>query len=287
MNIDFDSLWDYGDAAASEARFLALLPDVADRLEERLELLTQIARARGLQRRFDEAHRTLDDVERALDGAPLRPRVRYLLERGRLHNSAGNPEVAQPWFAEAWRLAAAAPEEAFYAVDAAHMLAIVSPPDEALVWNLQALALAGASADARTRRWEGSLLNNIGWAYHAAGDFPAALTYLERALTFRRQHGPPEQARIARWCVARVRRDLGQVAEALAEQQALRAEYEALGTPSGYVYEEIAECLALLGDQADARPYFARAYALLAQDAWLTAEEPERVERLRRLGGSE
>jgi len=284
MSIDFDSLWDYTDPAASEGRFVALLPNAGDRSGDRLELLTQIARAQGLQRRFEAAHRTLDEVEAALDDATPRARMRFLLERGRLHNTAGEPDAARTLFEQAWRLATAEPAEAFHAVDAAHMLAIVSPPGEALAWNLRALALAGASADERTRRWEGSLLNNIGWAYHAAGDFPTALAYLERALAFRRAHGSAEQARIARWCVARVWRDLGRLEEALAEQQALRAEYEALGQPNGYVYEEIAECLALLDDEAAARPNFARAYALLASDTWLAAEEPARLARLSALG---
>jgi len=127
------------------------------------------------------------------------------------------------------------------------------------------------------------LLNNIGWTYHAAGDYTAALDCLTRALAFRREHGPAEALRVARWCVARVRRDMGQVAEALAEQRALLAEYEALGQPSGYVFEEIGEGLLLLGDEAAARPYFAAAYRELSADPWLVAEEPARLEHLRLL----
>jgi len=279
---DFDALWDYGDPAGSEARFRALLPAASDRPDLHAELLTQIARAQGLQRRFDDAHRTLDAVETMVAGT--RSRARYLLERGRVFNSSGQPERARPYFEAALTLTEGEPAEAYYAIDAAHMLAIVAPPEEQLDWNRRALALAEGAADARARRWRGSLLNNIGWTYHAQGEYTAALDYLERALQARREEGGAEGIRVARWCVARVRRDLGQVEAALAEQRALWAEHEASEQPSGYVAEEIGECLRRLGDEAAARPYFALAHAELSRDPWLVANEPARLERLLALG---
>lgn len=282
---DLDALWDYNRPAETEERFRQLLPSTSSDPAALAELLTQIARAQGLQRRFGAAQATLDAVAALLPPAPLRPRIRFLLEQGRLLNSSGDPAAARPWFEEAFAVAAAGPDEAFYAIDAAHMLAIVSPTDEALEWNLRALALAEAATGDRARRWRGSLLNNIGWTYHAAGDFAAALAYLERALAARREQGQEGEVRIARWCVARVQRDLGRPDEALAEQRALLAEYEALAEPSGYVFEEIGECLILKGDAAAARPYFAEAYRLLSADPWLATEEPARLERLLRLAG--
>jgi hypothetical protein len=44
------------------------------------------------------------------------------------------------------------------------------------------------------------------------------------------------------------------------------------------------ECLLLLNRAAEARPYFARAYAVLSQDPWLAENEPERLRRLKELG---
>lgn len=288
MTADFstqlDALWDYGRPAESEQRFHELLASTSPDGAARAELLTQIARAQGLQRRFEAAQATLDAAQALLSPGASRPRVRLLLEQGRLYNSSGDPAAARPCFEEAFTMAAAKPDEAFYAIDAAHMLAIVSPAEEALDWNLRALALAEEAADERARRWRGSLLNNIGWTYHATGDYPTALGYLERALVARREQGPEREVQIARWCIARVRRDLGRVDEALAEQRALLAEYEAAGEPSGYVFEEIGECLILKGDAAAARPYFAEAHRLLSADPWLVANEPGRLERLRQLG---
>jgi tetratricopeptide (TPR) repeat protein len=282
--LEFDALWDYDRPVESEARFRELLPAAESWPDVRLQLLTQIARAQGLQRRFVEAQATLDEVEAALSPDMLRPRIRYMLERGRVFNSSGQPAQARTFFEAAWTMAEAHPAEALYAIDAAHMLAIVALPDAQLAWNLKALALAEGASDERSRRWRGSLYNNIGWTYHGRSDYVTALEYLERALAVRREQGDAEETRIARWCVARVRRDLGQVEEALAEQRSLLAEHERLGERSGYVFEEIGECLRLMGDQEAARPYFAEAYSELARDPWLVANESSRLERLRLLG---
>jgi hypothetical protein len=72
------------------------------------------------------------------------------------------------------------------------------------------------------------------------------------------------------------------VAEALAVQETLLAEYEA-DEAAGYTLEEMGECLWLLGRTAEAQPYFGRAYAVLAQDPWLVAHEPARLQRLQEL----
>jgi hypothetical protein len=75
------------------------------------------------------------------------------------------------------------------------------------------------------------------------------------------------------------------VEAALAEQEALLAELDGLGGADGYVFEEVAECLLALGRAEDARTFFGRAYASLAGDVHLRTDEPERLERLKSLGG--
>src|SRR5687767_6754001 len=115
---DIDSLWDYDDPASSEARFRERLARSDG--DPRLELVTQIARTYSIRKRFDEAHRMLDEVEAALDRSGPRVRARYLLERGRTFNSAGDKARARPLFLDAWRVAGAARDEGL-AVDAAHM----------------------------------------------------------------------------------------------------------------------------------------------------------------------
>lgn len=276
--INFDELWDYGRPAETEAKFRALLPEAeaAGDAEYLAQLLTQLARTLGLQRQFVAAHELLDRAETLAEAGSV-AQVRYLLERGRCFNSAGDKATARPLFMAAYEQAAAL-EADFYAVDALHMLAIVDPSAAQISWNEQALALAAQSADPRARGWVGSLTNNLGWAHHDLGNYERALALFEQALAFRQEQGAAEPIRIAKWCVARTLRSLGRVEEALAQQQAL-----AQGEQDGYVSEELGECLQLLGRMDEARPHFGQAYEMLSQDGWLVANEPARLERLKQL----
>lgn len=278
---DFDRLWDYNNPAETEQRFRSFLRQMTDP-SRRVELLTQIARAQGLQRRFEAAHATLDEIEPMLTPDHARPTIRYLLERGRVFNSSRQPEQASPLFRRAWEQARAAGED-FSAIDAAHMLAISEPPEQQLEWNLAALRLVEATSEPRARSWRVSLYNNIGWTYHDQGRYDKALACFEKALRCRQESGDQPAIRIARWCIARCLRSLGRVAEALAILRELEVEHAAIGETSGYVYEELAECLALNQDPA-ARSYFAVAYEQLSADPWLAESEPARLERLKRLG---
>ena len=51
-----------------------------------------------------------------------------------------------------------------------------------MTWNRKTLALAEHTTNARAFKWRGSLCNNIGWTYHAAGQYVEALEMFERAL---------------------------------------------------------------------------------------------------------
>jgi tetratricopeptide (TPR) repeat protein len=289
---DIDVQWDLERPAEMEARFRAILARADDAtapaplsLERpyRAELLTQIARTEGLQRRFADAQRTLDQADTLLTDADRRARVRYLLERGRVHNSAGEAPASRPLFLAAWELALAAGED-FHAVDAAHMLGIAGVEEERILWHERALALAERSTDLLARGWRSSLLNNLGWIYHDAGDTEQALVLFQQALALREEEGQAREIRIARWAVARALRSLGQTNEALARQQELLRQGEAAADPVPYVHEELAECLLALDRMDEAQPHFVRAYALLSVDPWFAANEPARLNRLRRLG---
>jgi tetratricopeptide (TPR) repeat protein len=268
-----DTLWNYADPAASEQRFAERLASLGDApAGDRAEALTQIARARGLQRRFADAHATLDHAEAlAPDG---RARVRISLERGRVHNSSAALAAARPCFLDAWDRARALGEDGL-AVDAAHMLGVIGP--EADEWNARAIALAESSPQPGARRWVASLCNNIGWAHHDAGRPGEALAMFRRALDERERAGARAPLLIARWAVARALRTLGRHAEALDIQLALLAEHARDGTSDGFVHEELAENLLLLGRAAEARPHLARAFALLSLDPGLVEREPARV----------
>ncbi len=281
---DFDSLWDYDHPGATERRFRELLPAALDSrdLPYLSQLLTQIARAEGLQRKFQDAHKTLDRVQKALDKTDDKTRVRYLLERGRVFNSSRKPEEARPLFLEAFDLALKSKDD-FNAVDAAHMTAIVEPTEKQLLWNLKALDLAENSADEKVRKWKGSLYNNIGWTYFEQQQYEESLLMFEKALEFQKREGDPTKIMIAKWCVAKVLRMMDHTEEALEMQRNLFEEYQAAGKKSGYVYEEIAECLLVMDQEQEAQGWFAAAYEELSKDPRL-ANEQDRLNRLRELG---
>jgi tetratricopeptide (TPR) repeat protein len=147
--------------------------------------------------------------------------------------------------------------------------------------------MAEKTGDARSRRWLASLYNNIGWTYHEHGDYASALAYFEKAVPAWEARADPRGVRVARWTVARAYRSLGRYDDALAIQRELEGQGAAANAPDGYVYEELGELLFAKGEAAAAQPNFARAFELLGGDAGLRANEPERLSRLRRLGGIE
>lgn len=282
---DLHRRWDYNDPAGTESKLRAGLAkaEASDDRGYHGELLTQIARAQGLRRQFDEAHRMLDEADAMIDADMHRAKVRLLLERGRLFNSSASADKAKPLFTEAWELASREGIDGL-AVDAAHMMAIVEVNAEALKWNHKALDLANSSSDPDAQRWKAPLYNNIGWSYHSDGVYDEALTYFEQALQHRRAQGKADDIRIARWCSARCLRSLDRVEEALTIQRELEQQIADIENPDSYVYEELAECLYALGRTDEAKPHFRRAHELLLKDPWLSENEPKRIERLGELG---
>lgn len=284
---DFNAMWDYNDPQKTEQAFLEVLPVIQNDGDDDdlAQLLTQIARAQGLQRRFDDAHQTLDEVEKMLSDETPVARVRYLLERGRVYNSAHSIDDARPLFKEAWEVAPKIGED-YYAVDAAHMLGICETGDDALWWNEQAMAFAEASDHPRARGWLGSLYNNMGWAYHDLGQYDRALALFEKGLVWREERQDLVAIQIAKWTVARTLRSMGRIEEALEKQRVLHEENLAMNRPDPFVSEEMGECLLALGQDEEAQSHFARAYDFLSKDEWLKEREPERIERLLKFSGS-
>ena len=268
MSLDVRELWDFNDPAGSEARFReALLTAEGD---GHRELSAQLARSLGLQKQFDEGHRVLDALNDVIGRPQTRGDVCYLLERGRLYNSSGKRDGALALFERA-----AETDIADLRIDALHMIAIADP-SRSLEANEAALAEAKSSDDPRAQRWRASLLNNLGWSYHEGGEFQRALECFLEAVELREEMGAPGPLLIARWCVARALRSLGEHEAAMV----ILAELSS-GEPDGYVAEEIAENLLALGKKDDARPWFKLAAELLAEDL---AGDPERLARLVELG---
>jgi tetratricopeptide (TPR) repeat protein len=179
-------LWDFDDFDATEARLREQLGrEQTD--QGRAEVLTQLARVRGLRDDFDGCEALLQEAE-PLAGEGV-ARVRVDLERGRKLRSSGDSGAAVPLFEGAFARGSDL-GEFWLAGDAAHMVAI-SDERKMLEWTERGLELAEAEAEASY--WAGPLLNNLGWHYYEAGDYRKALEMFERALEVRkRDPGNPQ-----------------------------------------------------------------------------------------------
>jgi tetratricopeptide (TPR) repeat protein len=267
-----DKLWSIDDPATGLSKLQQALVTYLGSADE---LHTQICRALGLERRFDEAWAELAKISA---NPPEIVQVRIPLESGRLKNTSGDKEGARPLFQRALELALKAHFD-YYAIDAAHMLGIVTSDQESIAWNENALKMAAASKDVRARRWRGSLLNNLGWTYHDQGEYSKALAKFKEAEAFQQENGNPVSIRISQWAVARCLRSLKKYHEALTILQNLIQFPE-----KGYVSEELGENLLALGNPEEAKPHFRRAYELLSKDPYLKEHELIRLQRLNDLG---
>lgn len=193
-----DELWDFSDPAASEAR-LRRAADAEQDAGVRAELQTQVARALGLQERFAEADAVLDTVSIGDDAAA----ARAALERGRLRNSAGDPDAAIPYFIAAVD-AASRTGLVFLRVDALHMLAIADA-GQADEWTDAALAALEAVDEPRTLRWRVALHNNTGWRRMDTGRVADAIAAFEAARDAAARWGTPHQVQWADEAIAEAR----------------------------------------------------------------------------------
>lgn len=280
-----DSFWNYNKPEESEKKFRELLfsTDIKELPDTHIQVLTQIARAQGLQRKFDDSHSTLDLVSNLITDDTKTALIRYHLERGRAFNSSGKKEKSKSHFLQAYKIALKINAD-FYAIDAAHMLGIVEDSDKALIWNEIAIHLAEDSKDKRAKKWLGSLYNNTGWTYHDKQEYEKALEFFEKNVEWHKDAQKEKRTEgyfIAKWTVARVMRSLERIQEAYKMQCELLEEKKQNNTdPSGYEFEEIGECLLLMNKKNEAKKYFTEAYAILSQDIWLQANEKPRLERM-------
>ncbi len=279
--------WDVFDPCAAEKQLLALRDSLdAERADRDLavEISTQVARAQSLQGRLDDATHTLDAAARRLGASgAVEPRLRLLLERGRLQVMRKIPSVAHVRFLEAYSLATEAGAD-YHAADAAQMIAAVESRAAKLPWIMRALALAEASSDERTKAWLGPLHSTLGTHYVERLRLSEALTHFERSAEFFDTGGATRAAITARCDSARVLRMMQRTDEALVLQRRLEAELARRGEADGVVLEEIGECLSSQDRNDEASVFFGRAYDLLSSDVWLTNNQPERIRRLKTLG---
>ncbi len=246
-------MWDHPDR--SEAIFRAQLPAASEDPTRQAEILTQIARAQGLQGHRPEALASLGQAEALLPQALPRARVRYLLESGRIQRDTGQADRALASFTAAYTGAVDAKEE-LLALDAVHMLA-VADPERAVAWTQQGIALIETGTDPRGKGFLGPLYHNLAEHLHAAGDFEQALAWHRKDLAWRiATHRPASEQRIASWSIARELRCTHHGDQALELQRALLDEATRSQPVDpwevGTIHEELAECLLAAGRTGEA-----------------------------------
>jgi tetratricopeptide (TPR) repeat protein len=275
-------LWDFDDLDGTWERFQQALGQQVS-AAERAEVLTQLARVQGLRGNLAAGDQLLDKAASTAGDSRL-VHVRVLLERGRLRRSGGDPQAALPLFAAAFDLATEAAEEAL-AADAAHMAALAAGDHaEMVAWTRRGVELAERATDPDARSWLGPLLNNLGWACFAAGQYEEALAAFQRAL--RAREGDPgrrTEIEIARYAVAKTLRVLGRPAAAAALLEEAVSWTRTVGEPDGWFHEELAEAYAALGRQADARQQARLALPLLEVADASFKDDAGRASRLRAL----
>jgi tetratricopeptide (TPR) repeat protein len=262
MAIDLNPLWNFDNPGQSEQRFRTALATATG--DDAIILQTQIARSYGLRGDFTKAREILKSLEPQLPAAGVEARARHSLELGRTYASATHPPESQT--SEAKDRARAAYKQAYeiakrgeldgLAVDALHMLAFVDTESaDQLKWGQEALAIAQASSQPATKKWEASLRNNIGYALYQLGRYDESLDQFKQAVVLREKGDDVQAKRIAHWMVGWTLRALNRTDEALEIQLRLEREREVAGAPSPYVFEELELLYRTKGDQRRAEHY--------------------------------
>lgn len=177
-----------------------------------IQALAQVARSFSLEGDLVAARVWLDlAATRATEDLPP-SWARYLGVRGILEREEGDRATAQATFEEMYRFSL---EHELYhqAVDAAHHVAIVAPPEGQIEWANRGIAAAEASGE---EGWLGPLWNNLAWTYHEQGRLNEALDALIKAQGYHHSHGSANSALIADRFVGQLHRELGQLEEARA-----------------------------------------------------------------------
>ena len=254
---NFDDVWGLlGDPIAVEAKLVELLQTAKTASDQSIypQILSQIALAQGMQQKFSEAHATLDKAQAALTQDSHIAEVRILLDRGKVFQQSEHLPNARDYFEQSYYLATKYGFDS-YAIDAAHMIAVISEDNtDKIHWNELAIKLANKTDNPKARSWLGSLYNNLGQNLLDDRQYENALDAFTRTLKYREEEGLIVNIRVANWAIGCALRRLGRLDEALQIQLSLFDEYEALnkegnlGMPievydslRGFVCEELAE----------------------------------------------
>lgn len=254
-----------------------------------LQILSQIALAQAMQKKFSIAHKTLDFAEQNLTPKQYLAKARILLERGRVFHQSGKIDLALPLFKRSYQICKKH-KYYFHMINAAHMIAIVvKNTKEKINWNKKAIDLTIKAQAEKALAWLGALYNNLAQNYLATKDYKKAREAFTQSKKYGEKRGDIFIVAGAKWGIARSLRSLHLIDEALNIQTSLLEEYnhlhntgvlpkEILMVARGPVYEELAEIYL-----AKSKVFAALAYDELSKDHWFVKLEPKRLKKMKRL----
>lgn len=280
--LDFNTLWNFGDPAETEKKFRSILPraEISNDTSYLAQLLTQIARTLSLRDKFEEAHSILDRVEKMLTPGLKLASVRYLLERGRTFNSSQMQDKAIPLFMEAYELGVSI-KEMKYAIDAVHMVAIAKQdPKDQIEWNLIGIELA--QADKNSRGWLHALYNNIGESYLLTKEYKTAASYFHKLAELQKETNGRADIYTLK-DEAKAKRLSGNPQVALDILEPVYTKLISEKQDNGWIREELAESYYAIGKQAEAKPYFLKAYELLSKEDYSIKYEQDKLRHLKEM----
>lgn len=260
--MDMDKLWDFNDPKISEQRFEEAATNASK--NDQLLLQTQIARTYGIRKDFAKTRELLAAIEPELEQSSAELRVRYHLELGRSYASTAhiksdrtpeNLEAARQNYLKAFELASAAKLD-FLAIDALHMMPMVdTSPEDQLKWNQKALTYLEQSNQPDAKGWEGPLRNNVGYALHLQGEYEQALKQFQQSRDAYERGEKLRNVKIADWMIAWTLRAQEKYQEALEIQLKLEQQWDELGEPDPYVYQELESLYRALENESMAEAY--------------------------------
>lgn len=254
-----------------------------------LQMLSRLAVAQALQKKFKLAHKTLDKAENELTPEQALVQVRLLLERGRVFIIAYDFKAALPHVKKCYQLSKKYKLE-MYAIDAAHMMpVIVNNVKDKIKWNKIAINIAEKSRNKKeAKEWIKILHQAIGLNYIEAKQYKKALLSFKKSKQLVEKSGPKILAIGAKIGIAKSLRLLNQIDDALDIQIKLIKDCNILKNKNlhpieinlfyGWIYEELAEL-----HLKKVMEFSPLAYQHLSKDPWHIKNVPARLARMQKL----
>ena len=214
---NFDDLF-VGEPKNIEKNLKKLLPQ-AEHLKDKsiyLQVLSQVAFAQALQKKFKLAHKTLDVAERYLTNEYPIAQARIIFERGRVFHQSDNIKSAFPLFLKSYQFSKKHKLDE-HASSAAHLLAVVEKNiNDRIKWNKIAIDIGKKTKEKKPREWLIIEYLNLGYHYGQAKKYKQALKAYETSERLAKKYGFPVLC--ARWGIANSLRLLNQIDKALSIQ---------------------------------------------------------------------